>query len=273
MKLTADAAQSNNCAGASSSDASPEVLRTDPRMLVEVRRLSEVSEVLGSATVIIQWTLILLAIGLWCSLPAGLGVIRWLLYVVCVTVVATRQHALLIMMHEAAHGRISKNRAWNDFVSDMFCSFPVGLSTDLYRRRHLQHHQHTNTDQDPDWVIIKPYEEWNWPMDQIEAFKIFASDLIGLAAHKMIITALIWSPARKLFYKRKLRLAPAERLRLLTFCTSVVAVFSAYHLWLGFFMFWIVPFLTVLAPITRMRAVAEHMVVESEHELNKTRHV
>jgi len=176
-------------------------------------------------------------------------------------------------MHESAHSRISKNRAWNDFVGDMFCAFPLGLSTELYRRRHLKHHQYTNTDDDPDWSIIKPYEDWHWPKDQFDAFRLFLSDFIGLAGHKILFTFMLWSPARKLFFKRKLKLVPAERLRLITFCTSVVAVFSVYHLWLGFFMFWIVPFLTALVAITRLRTVAEHMVVESEHELNKTRHV
>jgi fatty acid desaturase len=273
MGTPADLSASVNTAITADSNASPESLRTNPRLLAEVRRLSEVSEVRGLAAVIFQWLLIALIIGLWCALPPSFGAVRWLLYALAVIAIASRQHALMIMMHEGAHQRISRNRAWNDFVSDMFCSFPLGLSTELYRRRHLQHHQHVNSDQDPDWTIMREYEDWQWPKDQIAAFRLFAGDFLGLAAHKVVATFLLWSPARKLIFKRKLKLAPADRLRLITFCTAVVALFGAFHLWLGFFMFWLVPFLTAFVAISRLRALAEHMVVESEHELNKTRHV
>ena len=273
MNPSANPAQPITLGEASTSGTSPEELRTEPRLLAHMHRLSEISEPLALVAVALQWMIIVLTIELWWILPPSLGVIRWVLYVVCVAVIATRQHAILILMHDAAHGRLCKNRARNDFVSDMFCSFPMGYSTEIFRHRHLKHHQNTNTDQDPDWVILHEYEEWRWPMDQIVAFKIFACDFLGLGAHKIFLFTMIFSPASKLFVKRKLRTSPAERLRLLAFCTAVVAVFSAYHLWLIFFMFWLVPFSTVFALILRMRTIAEHLVVESEHELNKTRHV
>jgi fatty acid desaturase len=242
-------------------------------MLTEVRRLSRVSEWRGLAAIAVEWTVILAAITLWCGLPASLGVVRWLLYVPLLVVIASRQHALLILMHEGAHQRLSKNRAWNNFVADMFCSFPVAFATDLYRQHHFQHHQFTNTDQDPDLTDLKPREDWTWPKDQLEAFKLFATDFVGLATHKMACSMMLFSPPRNLFYQKKLNLHLSDRLRALTFCASVVAVLWAYDLWLGFFMFWVVPYVTALVPIIRMRMVAEHMVVESEHELNKTRHI
>jgi fatty acid desaturase len=257
----------------SPSDTSPERLRTDPRMLAHVRRLSQVSEWRGIAAIAVEWLVILTAIVFWLSLPASLGFIRWVLYVPVVIAIASRQHSLLILMHEGAHHRLSRNRAWNNFAADMFCSFPVAFATDLYRQHHFQHHQFTNTAQDPDLTDLKPREDWTWPKDHIHAIGLFLSDFIGLSTHKMAASMMLFSPPRNLFYKRKLNLHLSDRLRAITFGASVVAVLWANDLWLGFFMFWLVPYFTALPPIIRMRMVAEHMVLESEHELNKSRSV
>lgn len=273
MPPSADTAELTFTSETSAPDPSPESLRTDPRMLAEVRRLSRVSEVRGLAAIAVEWAVIIAAIAFWCSLPASLGMVRWLLYVPVIVIIASRQHALLILMHEGAHMRLSKNRAWNNFVADMFCSFPVALYTDHYRQHHLQHHQFTNSDKDPDITDIKPREDWDWPKDQIDAFRLFATDFIGLAAYRMASTLGLWSPLRNFLFKRKLNVPRADRLRVLVFCASALAILAAYNLWLIFFMFWFVPYLTALVPIIRLRTVSEHMVVESEHELNKTRHV
>ena len=254
-----------------SPDSSPEQLRTNPRMLAHVRRLSLVSNWRGLTAIVVEWLVITIAIAFWFCLPASLGPMRWALYVPVIIVIASRQHALLILMHEGAHHRLFPNRAVNNFAADMFCSFPVAFATDLYRQHHFQHHQFTNTDQDPDLRDLKPREDWTWPKDQIDALKVFATDFMGLATHKMAASMMLFSPPRNFFYQRKLNLHASDRLRALTFCASTVAVLWAYDLWLGFFMFWVVPYCTALVAIIRMRMVAEHMAVESEHELNKSR--
>jgi fatty acid desaturase len=242
-------------------------------MLAHVRRLSRVSEWRGIAAIGVEWLVIATAIAFWHLLPASLGFIRYVLYLPVIVAIASRQHALLILMHEGAHHRLSRNRAWNNFAADMFCSFPVAFATDLYRQHHFQHHQFTNTAQDPDLIDLKPREDWTWPKDQIDAFLVFGRDFLGLAAHKMAASMMLFSPPRNLFYQKKLHLQVADRLRAITFCASVVAVLWSYDLWLGFFFFWVVPYCTALVPIIRMRMVAEHMAVESEHELNKSRSI
>jgi fatty acid desaturase len=256
-----------------SSVIDPDSLRTAPHILKQVRALSTVSEWRGLWSVAVQWLVIGLSITAWYALPESLGSVRWLLYGLLVIVIGSRQHALLILMHDAAHGRISKNRGWNDFCSDVFCALPCGLSTELYRRRHLKHHQHTNTDKDPDWVSMEQYDDWHWPKAQFEAFRLFALDIIGLTGYKIFFAFMLWSPARRLFFRKKLQFTPAERCRVIGFAVALVTILWVYGLWLPYFMFWIVPFVTALSAITRMRTLAEHMVVDSEHTLNRTREV
>lgn len=153
-----------------------------------------------------------------------MGALRWIVYAAIVIVIGSRQQALLIMMHEAAHMRISRNRGWNDFCSDVFCALPCGLSTELYRRRHLKHHQYTNTQKDPDWVSMEEYDDWHWPKAQFEAFKLFALDIMGITGYKIFFAFMLWSPARRLFFKKKLQFTTAERCRIIGFAVSLVTI-------------------------------------------------
>jgi fatty acid desaturase len=237
-----------------------------------LRELSRVSEWRSMAAIARQWLIILGLIALFHISSASLGYWAIPLYLFVITIIATRQHSLLALMHDATHYRLSKNKVWNDFASDMFCSFPMGVSTDLYRRGHLIHHAHTNTENDPYWTGMQSHEDWRWPKDQLIAFKLFVFDLLGLAAHKICFLFFNWSPFRAAV-DRKTVLSRSERLRLVVFLACGVIVLSVYHLWLGWFLFWVVPALTIFAATVRLRSIAEHLVLESQHELNKTRHV
>ena len=237
-----------------------------------IKELSAVSEWRSVLTIVRQWLIIAAAIIL--TLAAFSQWRFWAIpvYLIATAVIGTRQHALLALMHDATHYRLSKNRLWNDFVSDMLCSFPMGVSTDLYRRGHLEHHAHTNTENDPYWVGMQAHEDWRWPKDQLVALRLFALDLLGLAAHKICFLFFNWSPARSITDKTTV-LSPSERLRLIVFVGCAIMALSSLHLWIGWLLFWVVPALTFFAATVRLRSIAEHLVLKSEHELNKTRHV
>jgi fatty acid desaturase len=237
-----------------------------------VRELSRVSEWQSISAILRQWLIIIGSIVSFKILAPHLGYWMAPCYLLAVTIIATRQHSLLGIMHDATHYRISKNRLWNDFVSDMLCSFPMGVSTDLYRRGHLVHHEHTNTEDDPYWTGMQAHEDWRWPKDQLIALKLFAFDLLGLAAHKLCFLFFNWSPFRAAV-DRKTVLSPSERLRLVVFLISAAVLLTVYHLWITWLLFWVVPAFTIFAATVRLRSIAEHLVLESEHELNKTRHV
>ena len=68
-------------------------------------------------------------------------------------IIGSRQQALGILVHDATHYLLYKNRTVNDIVSDLCCGFPVNISTTLYRSTHFRHHRFANTEQDPDLVL------------------------------------------------------------------------------------------------------------------------
>lgn len=70
-------------------------------------------------------------------------------------VIASRLHALGIIMHDGSHYLISQNKMFNDLVSNIFCSFPLMISTQAYRDTHHPHHRYTQTTKDPNYVIMR----------------------------------------------------------------------------------------------------------------------
>ena len=95
------------------------------------------------------WTVIVLAV--------VAGVLWPLLIPVCVMIVGTRQLGLAILMHEAAHGGLSRNTRLNDFLGHWLCAVPVGASLAAYRPYHLKHHRFAQQAEDPDLMLSAPF--------------------------------------------------------------------------------------------------------------------
>ena len=242
-------------------------------LAADVRKLSEVSEKKAALSIARQWLILAVCLGGFITASPHLAWSAWIpSYLLVALIVASRQHAFLGLVHEGTHFRLSTNRAWNDFLSDFFCAFPVFVCTDVYRWRHLQHHQHTNTDQDPDWVGMHMDDDWNWPKDHVSTTRLFVMDLLGLAAHKILILLFLWSPLQAAV-SRHVSLSWAERTRLVVFISMEVALFTIFHAWGWFFLLWMLPMVTIFGALVRLRSVAEHLICPSENELNETRHV
>jgi fatty acid desaturase len=242
-------------------------------LAADVRRLSEVSERKALFSVTRQWAVILITVALFLTVSSHLSWLAWVpAYILASLVIASRQHAFMAIVHEGAHFRLSRNRGWNDFLSDFFCAFPVGMSTSVYRRLHLLHHQFTNTSEDPDYVGMNMHEDWHWPKDHFATAKLFAFDLVGLAAHKIFFLLFMWSPWQAAVHKH-IALGRTERVLLICFLGIAAEVLTLGHAWGWFFLLWLVPMATFLGAMVRMRSIAEHLVCPSENELNESRHV
>ncbi len=198
---------------------------------------------------------------------------HWAGYVLAALVIATRQHALGVIMHEQTHYRLFTNRRGAEWLSDWFCAFPIGLSTNLYRSQHLPHHNHTNTDRDPYWRQMTSEEDWNWPKAQWECMKIFLYDLVGINILKITKILSNWMPLPRLMKFKESELTTSERIRFVCFLAAVLTILSLSGGWFAFLVLWMLPLVTIMSVFFRMRGIAEHLVLPNEHELNKTRHV
>lgn len=109
-----------------------------------------------------------------------------LLYVLAVFVIGSRQHALLILGHDASHFRTLPVRWQNDLFANVFMMWPTFASVEGFRKFHGTHHQYTNLPEDgnrhiwythdaagelaPDWQFPKTRAGLIWVLVRRAAF-------------------------------------------------------------------------------------------------------
>ena len=116
--------------------------------LIEVRTRTAWKSV---ALIAHAWTLILGSIAMVAVWPNPLT------FLLAVAIIGSRQLGLAILMHDGAHGCLSKNEKLNLLLSQWFCAWPVFAETQAYRRYHLQHHARTQQEDDPDLILSAPF--------------------------------------------------------------------------------------------------------------------
>jgi len=189
---------------------------------------------------------------------------EWYVIAPAMVLLATRQQALFVLAHDAAHYRLFGNRALNDAVGRA-CGAPVGISMLAYRVVHRLHHNHLYEKQDPDTPIHGGY-----PRGRAYLVRKLLRDLFGLTAYKTY-AYFFGAPAAK----RKdgaidplgdtsegLRAAAlGERWVVAGFHVAApLAAFASGYL-LEYLLLWVVPLVFLLQPILRFRSILEHGMV------------
>ena len=182
-----------------------------------------------------------------------------------VVIIGIEQHALFILAHESAHYRLFRSRLLNDALGRAI-GMTSGISMCTYRVIHRLHHNNLYTEEDPDTAIHGGY-----PRGVAYLWKKLAQDLAGLNAWKTF-AYFFGAPAINAATNRALRplddTSPAlraaarkDRWAVLTLQLGApLAAFSfagAHGLTL-YLVLWVLPLVTVLQPILRLRAIAEH---------------
>ena len=234
-----------------------------PAELLPLTRLSSAKSLLAiGRTLGLIAAALLLGIATWPS--------PWL--VASVLVIGVCQHGLFILAHESAHYRLFANRRANDIVGRVLGTIG-GVSMCTYRVTHRLHHNNLYTDDDPDTAIHGGY-----PRGKAYLVNKLVRDVLGLNAWKTY-AYFFGAPAINDDTKRVIRplddtspelRAAARRDRWLVVGFPVAAPLAALAMggWRGLLMYavlWLLPLLTVLQPILRLRAIFEHGAV---HDLS-----
>lgn len=202
---------------------------------------------------------------------------HWAVYVVAMLIIATRQHALGILMHDGTHYRLLSNRTLNDAICDYFCALPVGMSTSRYRHEHLLHHRYLNTDKDPYWVDFQRDDSWHWPKRPAAAIWVFIRDVTSLNGPRWGAVMRRWSPWINHFPSTRPRSGPptltgAERGRVYVFHAAVIGALALSPVWWQLAMLWLLPLMTVTPAMVRLRTIGEHLGIPNRSELDASRH-
>ncbi|WP_305970188.1 MULTISPECIES: fatty acid desaturase family protein [unclassified Mameliella] len=233
----------------------------------EIRSLSARSDLWGAALLAHCWGLILGALALFLWWP---GVLT---FVLAFMVIGSRQLGLAILMHEAAHNALFKSRKLNEFAGVWLCGAPILADLASYRHYHLMHHRHTQTEQDPDLRLSKPF-----PTTRASLRRKLIRDITGQTGIKQRAAQVAF--AFRLVGETEgvssQDLAQAFHGPVLTraLVANVVlfALFWALGGWWLWFALWLLPLLTWFQMVLRIRNIAEHGATEfSEDPLRNTR--
>lgn len=223
----------------------------------EIRSFNGRSDLWGLWLVVHCWGVIagaLLIFGLWPNI---------LTFVLAVMVIGSRQLGLAILMHEAAHVALFKTRRLNELAGVWLCGRPILADMFEYRRYHLQHHQHTQTDKDPDLNLSRAF-----PTTQASMWRKVWRDISGQTGIKQrsqqVMMAFKLAGEDDDLTNDDLAQAFAGPVLGQAMLVNVVifALMWAVGAWWWWFAFWALPLLTWYQLVLRVRNIAEHGVVE-----------
>lgn len=192
-----------------------------------------------------------------------------------IALVATFQHRLSGLAHDASHYTLFKDRLANELASDLLLMFPLVAMTQKYRAAHLGHHQYVNDPgRDPDLLRINHPEPHHFPIPKSGFW------------WRYVVRAL-WPPEilKYLFGRAKaanlgvadgVELRSAYRPRVArslrgAYWLSVLTVVHATGAWPVFFVFWVAPLLTVYPFLMQLREIAHHMNAPDDGDLTNSR--
>ncbi|MGC6471477.1 MAG: fatty acid desaturase family protein [Parvibaculales bacterium] len=217
---------------------------------------------MGGLLIVHCWAVIFGAMALFHVIPNPLT------FVLAVLLIGARQLGLGVLMHDAAHNALFKTRVFNDWVSDVFCAWPILANTCEYRHYHLKHHAFTQQDQDPDTVLSEQF-----PVSPASFRRKIFRDLTGQTAYRQRLMQLKMGfgsaedPPKRRLLQAINTLGPY-------FCVNAALflVCAALFHWSYYPLFWVLPLMTSYMAVLRLRNIAEHAFVpDKDDPLRNTR--
>ena len=197
----------------------------------------------------------------------AIALLTWNLIFVAaaIVIIGTRQHALIVLAHDATHYRLFKPRWLNDLVGGA-CGMVCCVSMRTYRIIHRLHHNHLYQEQDPDIPLHGGY-----PRGCSYLAKRLLRDLCGLTAWKTY-AYFFGVPSSNVANNQPLQIlddtsprlrTQAQRDRWLVASFHVAALPIAFTTGYGFeyLLLWLLPLATIVPMLLRLRAVCEHGAV------------
>jgi fatty acid desaturase len=230
--------------------------RLPPAKLKELSALQPSRALIATAA---EWTGIAAAIAI-CSY-------YWhpVLYLIAVMFIGARQHALLILGHDASHYRYLRTRWQNDLFGNLFLMWPTFASVEGFRKFHGTHHQYTNLPNDGNRQLWHTHNAEG----ELEPEWVFPKTRLGLVLMVLRRAAFITGISWILRGLVGASLIPSPHWMVaarLAFYLSVACALTLLGAWPGLVWYWLVPFCTWHIAAQYVRLICEHSAVESDEE-------
>ena len=239
------------------SEFKPTELLSEPQLA----QLRERKDMINLFSLIGNWLQIAVAMYVFYLFPS------FMTFFFSVIIIGSRQFALAVLMHEAAHNLLFKNKEVNDFISQWFCAYPIFQDTNPYRPYHLKHHRFTQTDKDPDLSLSAPF-----PITKMSFARKVIRDLTGLTGlrrYSITLSSIFRSKGENTLERSLVIFSKLKGFVITNIILFLIVTFTLH--WSIFFLLWWLPSFTYYSLIIRIRNIAEHAVVPGETDLDNTR--
>lgn len=203
----------------------------------------------------------------WGIIAAAMALAIWqpILIPFAIMIIGARQLGLAILLHDAAHGGLSTNKALNDFLGDWLGGAAIGQRLSAYRSYHLTHHKYAQQPEDPDLILSAPF-----PITRDSLKRKIIRDLTGQTFIKQRthqFSKALGMDKRKIKGRENIsQSARSAVVPFLVFNTGLMIFLALIGYWWAFWVLWILPMATWLPLITRLRNIAEHAIVPSNED-------
>lgn len=184
---------------------------------------------------------------------------RWphpVIYFLAALIIARSQLALAVIMHESAHGVLLRRQALNDCVGQLLAAGPLFLSMATYRAGHLKHHRQPMLHDDP---VMAVFGMGDYPLPRGKLARRLLADLFGVG---YFISAYRFARGDYRAIMPKVDKSAGqvswEICSMLLGNGVLFGLLSAFgHPWL-YLGLWLLPAITLLPLMGRVRALMEH---------------
>jgi fatty acid desaturase len=222
----------------------------------EVRDLLEMRDFRSWLSIAVSWAIVLACFALVAVWPNPLSIL------IALFLIGARQLGFAVLMHEASHRTLFRQRAVNDWAGNWLCAYPIWSDLLPYRPYHLKHHARTGSDEDPDIGLVRPF-----PITRASLRRKAWRDLSGQTGRKFARAAWV----RTFGHYREDPIARRAARGVAITNAILLAALAA----LGrpeLYLLWVAAWLTTHTLVTRIRSIAEHALTPDPNDpLGNTR--
>jgi fatty acid desaturase len=208
-----------------------------------------------------DWQAWRMVLGTWLFIAAILATVAaWpnpLTLLLAVILLAGRQLALSVMMHDCGHRTLFRSARLNDVIGQWLCALPVMSDQPSYARGHLEHHRKAGSHDDPDLPNYQAY-----PVSRASFRRKAIRDLTGQTGFKLMSYIVRGASGVIAREQRDSALPFVQQLMVQLVLFLILAACGIA--WT--FLLWVVAYLTVFMFIIRVRQVAEHAAVPNLYD-------
>jgi len=196
--------------------------------------------------------------GTWVLLACIVGAYLWhprgWTYLMAFVLVASRQYALLILMHDGFHSLLHPERRVNDAVGAWFVGAPCGSPYWGSRGSHLEHHRNLGKPSDPEFFLHSAGSPR--PKRGVGRFALhFLRMILG---EQILYTHLGPKTGARVGIAKRLGSGIKKLLPVLAAQVGLLALFTLAGSWSTYLTLWIFPLVTLVVLLNGIRAFCDH---------------